>query len=91
VLAQQKTFVLRGASLSLEDATTDVGVFFSSMRFNRASNVCNFEVGLTNHSARGLSGPVVLLVDSFTRTTGPLQPDGLDQSSKAFYDLSITS
>ncbi|HZR16109.1 MAG TPA: Ig-like domain-containing protein, partial [Verrucomicrobiae bacterium] len=88
--AQQKTFVLRGANISLQEATADVDVFFSSMRFNRALNVWNFEVSLTNHSARQLNGPVVLSIDSFTGTTGPVLPDGIDGSGKAFYDLSPT-
>jgi RHS repeat-associated protein len=87
---QQKTFVLEGANLTLQDATADVDVFFSSMRFNRALNVWNFEVSLTNHSTRQWSGPVVLSVDSFTGTTGPVLPDGVDGTGKAFYDLSPT-
>lgn len=86
--AQQKTFILRGASLTLQEATADVDVFFSAMRFNRVSNVWNFEVTLTNHSPRQVSGPIVLLVDSFTGTSGPILPDGVDENAKAFYDLS---
>src|SRR5947209_4408239 len=84
IQAQQKTFSLRGATLVLDDATADVDVFFSSMRFNRAANVWNFEVTLTNHSARQLSGPILLSIDSFAGTSGPLLPDGVDNSSKAF-------
>jgi RHS repeat-associated protein len=88
--AQPKTFLLRGASLSLQDASSDVDVFFSSMRFNRISNVWNFEVSLTNHSNHQLSGPIVLSIDSFTGTSGPLLADGVDDNGKAFYDLSAT-
>ena len=88
--AQQKTFQLSGASLSLLDVSSDVDVFFSSMRFNRISNVWNFEVSLTNHSPRQLNGPVVLSIDSFTGTSGPLLVDGVDGEGKSFYDLSST-
>ena len=90
VQAQQKTFQLSGASLSLLEVSSDVDVFFSSMRFNRISNVWNFEVSLTNHSPRQLNGPVVLSIDSFTGTSGPLLADGVDGEGKAFYDLSAT-
>ena len=89
-LAQQKTFQLHGASLSLLDVSSDVDVFFSSMRFNRISNVWNFEVSLTNHSPRQLGGPIVLSIDSFTGTSGPLLADGVDGGAKPFYDLSST-
>jgi len=53
VLAQQKTFVLRGASSQFGRRDTDVGVFFSSMRFNRASNVWNFESEPDQTTQRG--------------------------------------
>ncbi len=83
-----KVFTLGGATLSLEEATTDLGVYYSSMRYNRAANVWNVEVSLTNRSPRTWLGPVVLLVDSFSGTSGPLQPDGADEVAKPFYELS---
>src|SRR5207245_87286 len=62
------------------------------MRYNRAANVWNFEVALTNRSARAFNGPFVLAIESFSGTTGPLQPDGFDNSAppNPFYDLSGT-
>ena len=91
-VAVEKDFVLAGATVTLEDSTDKVAVFFSSMRFNRAANIWNVEVSLSNRTAQALSGPVVLLVDDFTGTTGALQPDGRDENAKPFYDLtSVTS
>src|SRR6188508_1188252 len=77
-----KVFTLSGATLSLEEATTDLGVYYTSMRYNRAANVWNVEVSLTNRSPRTWLGPVVLLVESFSGTSGPLQPDGADEVAK---------
>src|SRR2546426_78279 len=90
--AAQKLFNLNGVTVSLEDVTSDLGVYYQSMRFNRATRIWNVEVILTNQSARVFNGPFILLVESYSGTTGPLQPDGLDNSApaKPFYDLSGT-
>src|SRR2546422_8053080 len=83
-----KFFTLGGATLSLEEATADLGAYYTSLRYNRAANVWNVEVSLTNRSSRTWLGPVVLLVESFSGTSGPLQPDGADEAAKPFYGLS---
>jgi RHS repeat-associated protein len=83
-----KYFTLAGAVLALEDVSTDVDVYYTAMRYNRASNTWNVEASLASHTTRILSGPLILLVESFTGTTGPLQSDGYDESTQAFYDLS---
>ena len=88
MLAAEQRFTLNGATLSLRDSMPDVSVFFTSMRFNRAANIWNVEVSLTNRASRAFKGPFVLLVDSFAGTSGPRQPDGLDESAKPFFDLS---
>lgn len=87
--AQDKTFRLNGQDLILTDVSADADVYFRTMRLNRALNVWNVEVTVSNKTVRPLIGPVVLLVDSFDGTSGPITPDGLDDSQpgKAFYDL----
>ncbi len=89
-VADVRTFSLGEATLSLEDVTPEVGVVFTSLRFNRALNIWNVEVSLTNRSPRTFQGPLVLLVENFSGTSGALQPDGVDEVAKAFYDFSGT-
>jgi RHS repeat-associated protein len=88
--AAEKAFTLSGANLTLEDVSSEVEVRYRSMRLNRAQNVWNVEVTLTNKGSRVFRGPFVLLIDSFAGTTGPLQTEGVDDSTpaKRFYDLS---
>lgn len=84
-----KTFELRGVRVELEDVSAQVDVYYRSMRFNRAANLWNVEVLVSNKSSRAFSGPFLHYVAGFTNTTGPLQPDGLD-GAKPFFDLSAT-
>ena len=90
VSATDKAFLLGGNSIQLQDVSSEVGVYYQSMRFNRAADVWNVEVTLTNRATRTLRLPLILSVESFTNTTGPLQTDGTDAGSpaKPFYDLS---
>lgn len=81
-------FPLNGTDITLAEATPDVAVFFRSMRLNRALNVWNVEVSVTNTSQRVLAGPLVLLVDGFTGTTGPELVEGTIAGGKGFYDVS---
>ena len=87
--AAEKEFILGGTNVVLQDASAEVSLFYSAMRFNRAQNVWNVEATLKNHSDVRLGGPIVLLVESFSGTTGPRQPDGRDDSSPAlaWYDF----
>ena len=89
--AQTQLFPLGETSVRLQEVTANVGVYFYSMRLDRGANVWNLEVSITNTSSRPLSGPIVLMVDSFSGTSGMRQPDGLtsDTPGKAFYDLSL--
>lgn len=84
----EQAFHLNGGDITLQEASSDVSVFFSSMRLNRALNVWNVEVAVTNTSARVLAGPLVLLVDSSSGTTGIQLSDGTTASGKQFLDLS---
>lgn len=84
----EQAFHLNGGDITLQEASSDVSVYFSSMRLNRALNVWNVEVAVTNTSARVLAGPLVLLVDSFSGTTGIQLSDGATASGKQFLDLS---
>ena len=90
IFAVDRTFTLGGTTLTLEDVTTNVNVYYTSMRFNRALNVWNVEASLSNHTAHVLSGPFVLSVESFTGTSGPMQTDGTAVGIPAspFFDLS---
>jgi RHS repeat-associated protein len=91
-MAAEKPFTLNGTSFILEDVSTEVQVQYQSMRLNRALNVWNVEASLRNSGTRALQGPLVISVESFTGTTGLLQPDGLDAETpaKAFLDMSGT-
>lgn len=90
LFAADRAFTLSGVSLTLEDVSSEVEVRYRSMRLNRAVNVWNVEVTLTNKGTRTFRGPFVLLIDSFAGTTGPQQTEGVDDStpSKPLYDLS---
>src|SRR5439155_18317769 len=48
----EKSFVISGVTISLEEVSSDVGVTYRSMRFNRAAQIWNLEVILTNKSTR---------------------------------------
>jgi RHS repeat-associated protein len=89
VQAAQKTFAVENATLTLEDVSGEVEVFYRSMRLNRALNVWNVEVTVTNRGARMLPAPVILLVDGYTGTSGVLDADGSDDSTpaKSYFDL----
>lgn len=89
-VAAEKLFVVQGVSVRLEDVSDQVAVLYQSMRFNRASNVWNVEVILTNRSSNDVGAPLVLQVEGATGTSGPIQPDGWDDSvpPRPHYDLS---
>ncbi|MEO8428056.1 MAG: hypothetical protein ABI651_13175, partial [Verrucomicrobiota bacterium] len=90
--AAQRDFVLAGVKITLNDVSDQADVFFQSMRLNRSLNVWNVDVSVLNKSGQPLEGPLVLLVDSFTGTTGAQSPDGLadNQPAKAFFDFTRT-
>ena len=87
--AELKEFRLNNVPLTLEEVTSEVEVQFQSMRFNLAQQVWNVDVTVSNRAGRVLPAPLALLVDSFSGTSGPIQPDGVDDNSRAYYDLSI--
>ncbi|HKS38089.1 MAG TPA: Ig-like domain-containing protein, partial [Verrucomicrobiae bacterium] len=90
LFAADRAFTLSGVNLTLEDVSSEVEVRYRSMRLNRALNVWNVEVTLTNKGSRTFRGPFVVLIDSFAGTTGPQQTEGVDDSTpaKPIYDLS---
>ncbi len=85
--AAAREFPLGGVTLDLQEVTTNLDVYFTAMRFNRAANEWDVEVTLSNKASATFSGPVVLLVDRFTGTSGALRPDGVS-AGQAFFDLS---
>lgn len=84
----EQAFVLNDVSVTLVEVTPDAAVYFTSMRLNRALNVWNVEVTISNRSSATLSGPLVLLVDAFSGTSGPQGTDGAADGGKGFYDVS---
>src|SRR5437868_1979675 len=86
--AETKTFSIAGASVILDDFSAELDVYFRSMRFNRAQQVWNADVVLSNRSTVAISGPFVLQITSASATTTrPVTPDGV-QEGKPFFDLS---
>lgn len=83
----EQVFVLNEVSVTLVDVTPDAAVYYSSMRLNRALNVWNVEMTVSNRSAATLSGPVVVLVEGFTGTSGLQGFDGTIEGGKRFLDL----
>ena len=88
--ATEALFTLDGAAVRLEEATNEVAVLFQAMRFNRAAQVWNVEVALTNITTKAIPGPFVVLIDGFSGTPGPGPADGLDEHQKPFYNLTAT-
>lgn len=89
--AQQREFPISDTTFTLRDVTTNVAVYFQGMRFVRTTPaVWNVEASITNTSGQTLPGPLVLVIESFTGTTGPLQTDGTVVGDPAwpFYDFS---
>src|SRR5947208_8186610 len=86
---EQRLYPFNGVSLALEDVGPDAQVYFQSMRFNRALNLWNVEAYVTNKGAQILQAPLILSIESYTGTTGPLAADGSAGSPpRAYYDLS---
>jgi hypothetical protein len=83
---EERSFTLNEVSVRLVDVSPEADVYFRSMRLNRALNVWNVEVTVSNKVARPIPGPLVLLVQSFTNTTGPEEPDG-DSEGAPFFEL----
>ena len=92
IRSRQKNLQFRGRGSFAGGCVAQVEVRYQAMRLNRALNVWNVEAVLENKGTRVLQGPVVLLVDSFSGTTGPLQTDGADDGTpaKKFYELSAS-
>lgn len=84
--AQEKTLTVSGVPIVLQDVTPQADVFYSGMRFNRASNVWNVEVTVRNKTVLPIATPLVLYVESWSGTAGLMNPDGLD-ATKPYFDL----
>lgn len=85
--ASARQFSLSGVQVNLQEATTNVDVYFTAMRFNRAANEWDVDVTFSNKTTQAIAAPMVLLVNSFTGTSGPLRGDGAS-SNQVFYDFS---
>ena len=90
--AEERTFRLNDADILLEDVSPEVEVFYRSMRFNRVQNAWNAEVVLRSRGTRSIPAPLVLSIESFSGTTGPLPADGQAGTPlRPFFDLSSTA
>src|SRR5262249_40925220 len=82
------TFSISGASVILDDFSAELDVYFRSMRFNRAQQLWNAEVVISNRTSEAISGPFVLQITSTAGTTaGAASADGV-QDGKPFFDFS---
>lgn len=89
-IADQRSFTLNGSAVTLDEVTAETLVAYQSTRFVRLANAWNIDVCLNNTGTRVLPGPMVVVVESYSATTGPIQPDGYYPSTppRAYYDLS---
>lgn len=85
--AHARPFVISGSTIDLVDVTSNVNVYYTEMRYNRAANEWDVNVTLSNNLAQANSAPMLLVVDSFSGTSGPLRADGVS-SNEAYYDFS---
>ena len=87
-IAAEQVFPLSGGAATLRDRSAEVDILYRSMRFNRALDVWNVEVCVSNKSSRVIPGPMTLWIESYTNTSGLLDPDGqAGDPPKAFYEL----
>ncbi|MDB6038861.1 MAG: hypothetical protein JWM99_2702, partial [Verrucomicrobiales bacterium] len=84
--AEVRSFHINGAELALSDLSNETAVFFRSMRLNRAANVWNVEVVVSNAGPREIHGPLILSAESFQNMSGMLASDGTN-SGRAFVNL----
>lgn len=85
---EEQTFTLSGVEVTLIDVTPSTAVYFKSMRLNRALNVWNVEMLVSNRTETSIEGPLVVVIDSFTGTTGVQGADGSTSAGRSFIDLS---
>src|ERR1700741_4697496 len=74
--AEVRDFVLAGTSRALSEASSGK-VIFCAMPFNDLTEQWNVDVAVTNTGSETFSGLIVLTIDGFTGTSGPLRPDGV--------------
>jgi RHS repeat-associated protein len=84
--AAERTLNVSGVPVTLQDLSGEVDIFYSAMRLNRSINAWNVEVTIRNKGTRELNGPFALYVESFSGTSGLLQPDAMD-GIHAYFDL----
>src|SRR5688572_19314254 len=91
--AEVREFVLAGTSRALSEAPPEVQVIFRGMRFNESSERWNVDVVVTNRGTQAFSGLIVISIDGFTGTSGPLGADGfsLGSPSSPFFQLQLPS
>jgi RHS repeat-associated protein len=85
--ASGRDFAFGGVTLDLQEITTNADVYYTAMRYNRAAAEWDVNVTVSNKTSQAFSGPLVLLIDSYTGTAGPLRADGVS-GSQSYFDLS---
>ena len=86
VASEGATVNLGSVQVELQDVSSEVQVSFQGMRLNRALDVWNVEMAVTNISSRRIAAPLVAVVDVAAGTTGLLQGDG-QVEGKTYLDL----
>lgn len=86
--ADEKTFTVGGSAVVLSDVSAQVGLRFTGMRFSPNDNGWLVDVSLTNKSSSLVPTPLVMWVENYSGTTGPIGPDGTEGSNPphAYYD-----
>ena len=82
-----RDFAFGSVTLDLQEITTNADVYYTAMRYNRAASEWDVNVTVSNKTSQAFSGPLVLLIDSYTGTAGPLRADGVSDS-QSYFDLS---
>ena len=66
--ASGRDFAFGGVTLDLQEITTNADVYYTAMRYNRAAAEWDVNVTVSNKTSQAFSGPLVLLIDSYTGT-----------------------
>jgi len=88
-----REFLVGGTSRALSEAPAGVQLILRGMRFNEISEQWNVDLIVTNRSTQTFSGIIVVAIDGFTGTIGPLRPDGISigSPSSPFFQAQLPS
>src|SRR5436190_13924731 len=86
---ETREFVMPGTNRFMIEAPAYVQVIFDAMRFNERTGEWNVDVTVTNAGPLTFGGVVILSVDGYAGTSGPMRSDGftLGTPGKPHYQL----